>query len=84
MALRDAAALRDALVVVDRTDQDLLPALAAYERDMIDQGSAAVRASLAEMERLHAASPVRRFETKTLFRIVDAVPPLQRLFRGKR
>jgi 2-polyprenyl-6-methoxyphenol hydroxylase-like FAD-dependent oxidoreductase len=61
MALRDAAALRDALVTVERREHELLPALAAYERVMIDYGFAAVRASLEEMNRLHATSPIRRF-----------------------
>jgi 2-polyprenyl-6-methoxyphenol hydroxylase-like FAD-dependent oxidoreductase len=83
MALRDAAALRDALATVERGEQELLPTLAAYEREMIDYG-AAVRASLEEMNRLHTTSAIRRFATKTLFRLVDAVPPPQRLFRGKR
>jgi 2-polyprenyl-6-methoxyphenol hydroxylase-like FAD-dependent oxidoreductase len=84
MALRDAAALRDALTAVARGDQELLPALAGYEREMIDHGFAAVRGSLEEMHRLHATSAIQRFATKTLFRVVDAAPPLQRLFRGKR
>jgi len=35
-ALRDAAALRRALAAIAGGEQDLLPALAAYERDMID------------------------------------------------
>jgi 2-polyprenyl-6-methoxyphenol hydroxylase-like FAD-dependent oxidoreductase len=84
VALRDAAALRDALIGVERGERELLPALTAYEREMIEYGFAAVRASLEEMKRLHEISGIRRFATRMLFRVVDAVPPLQRLFRGKR
>jgi hypothetical protein len=40
MALRDAAALRRALVKVARGEALLLGALANYEREMIEQGSA--------------------------------------------
>jgi len=48
-ALRDAAALRRALVRVDRGEDELIPALAAYERDMVEYGFRAVRTSLKEM-----------------------------------
>jgi hypothetical protein len=51
---------------------------------MIDYGFAAVRASLADMERLHSRSPLRRIMTKGVFHLVDAVPALQRAFRGQR
>jgi len=57
--------------------------LAIYEREMIEQGFAAVNASAAEMRRLHARSPVSRLLTKLVFRTVDTVKPLQKLFRGK-
>jgi 2-polyprenyl-6-methoxyphenol hydroxylase-like FAD-dependent oxidoreductase len=70
-ALRDAALLRDALSGVDKGHQELLPALAGYEREMIEYGFAAVRASLAQMERLHTKSPIRRFVTKPVFRLAD-------------
>jgi 2-polyprenyl-6-methoxyphenol hydroxylase-like FAD-dependent oxidoreductase len=83
-ALRDAAALRQALDGVSRGEQELLPALAAYERDMIDCGFAAVRSSLANMKRLHADSMLSRFATKTTFRIANVLPPLQRIFGSER
>jgi 2-polyprenyl-6-methoxyphenol hydroxylase-like FAD-dependent oxidoreductase len=83
-ALRDAAALREALATVAQGRAQLIPALAAYERDMIETGFAAVRASLADMERLHAHSPFHRLATKALFHLVDAARPLQRAFRGRR
>jgi 2-polyprenyl-6-methoxyphenol hydroxylase-like FAD-dependent oxidoreductase len=83
-ALRDAQTLRDALAAAHAGRAALIPALAAYERDMIEHGFAAVRASLADMERLHARSALGRFATKTAFHLMDAMPPLQRAFRGDR
>jgi 2-polyprenyl-6-methoxyphenol hydroxylase-like FAD-dependent oxidoreductase len=77
--LRDAALLRDALSDVDEGRRQLLPALSTYEREMIDYGFAAVRASLTQMDRLHAESPISRFAAKALFRLLDLSPALQRL-----
>ena len=51
---------------------------------MIERGFAAARSSLADMERFHAKSSVRRLAMKSAFKVVDAIPPLQRLFRGER
>jgi 2-polyprenyl-6-methoxyphenol hydroxylase-like FAD-dependent oxidoreductase len=70
-ALRDAALLRAALASADRGERELLAALSDYEREMTDYGFAAVRASLAQMKRLHATSPVTRFATKAFFRLAD-------------
>jgi 2-polyprenyl-6-methoxyphenol hydroxylase-like FAD-dependent oxidoreductase len=84
MALRDAAALRDALVTIAEGRQAPTAALAAYEQDMIAQGFAAVNASLSEMRRLHARSRTRRLLSRLVYRTIDTVKPLQKLFRGKR
>jgi 2-polyprenyl-6-methoxyphenol hydroxylase-like FAD-dependent oxidoreductase len=84
MALRDAAALCDALVSTAEGQTARIDRLANYEREMIEQGFAAVNASSAEMRRLHARSPVSRLLSKLVFRTVDRVKPLQKLFRGKR
>jgi 2-polyprenyl-6-methoxyphenol hydroxylase-like FAD-dependent oxidoreductase len=81
-ALRDTAALRQALGAVDRGEQDLLQALSAYERAMMEYGFRAVRASFKEMERLHSTSVLGRAFTKTIFRVVDLLPPLQNTFHG--
>jgi hypothetical protein len=51
---------------------------------MIERGFAAVNASLADMRRMHARSPLRRFLSKLVLRTVDTAKPLQQLFRGKR
>ena len=77
-ALRDAVLLRDALVGVSRGELDVLAALAEYEREMIGYGFAAVRASLRNMRRLHARSPVSRLATKTFFRLADSSPWLRK------
>lgn len=83
-ALRDAAALRRALVAVDRGEQELIPALAGYERDMIEYGFNAVRTSLADMERFHAERGLSRALTKAVFRTADWIPPLKAVFLGGR
>jgi 2-polyprenyl-6-methoxyphenol hydroxylase-like FAD-dependent oxidoreductase len=77
-ALRDAALLRDALSDVNKGQQQLLAALSGYEREMIRYGFAAVQASLKQMQRLHAESPITRFSTKILFRLLDLSPSLQK------
>jgi 2-polyprenyl-6-methoxyphenol hydroxylase-like FAD-dependent oxidoreductase len=82
-ALRDAAALRRSLAAVVRGGGDLLDALAAYERDMIRYGFAAVRASLKNMDRFHAEGRLARTMVKSLFRVIDHVPPLKRVFLGR-
>jgi 2-polyprenyl-6-methoxyphenol hydroxylase-like FAD-dependent oxidoreductase len=82
-ALRDAAALRRALAAVARGDGDLIDALAAYERDMIRYGFAAVQASLKNMERFHAEGPLARTMVKSLFRVIDHVPPLKPMFLAR-
>ena len=83
-ALRDAAALRGALVAVDRGERELIPALAGYERDMIDYGFSAVRASLADMERFHEQRVLSRAITKAAFRAADWIPPLKTALMGRR
>jgi 2-polyprenyl-6-methoxyphenol hydroxylase-like FAD-dependent oxidoreductase len=77
-ALRDAALLRTALSDVARGKKELLPALADYERQMIGYGFRAVQASLAQMNRVHATSPITRFATRTFFRIADRAPMLRK------
>jgi 2-polyprenyl-6-methoxyphenol hydroxylase-like FAD-dependent oxidoreductase len=79
-ALRDAAALHRALVRVDRGEDELIPALGAYERDMIEYGFRAVRTSLKEMERLHSEGILARAFMKIFFRTLDLIPPLKVAF----
>jgi 2-polyprenyl-6-methoxyphenol hydroxylase-like FAD-dependent oxidoreductase len=82
-ALRDAQFLHQILVSVNRGEQALIPALARYERDMIDYGFHAVRDSLKDMERFHAKNPFALGVTKTLFRAVDRLPLLKSAFLGR-
>ena len=83
-ALWDAALLRETIVAVDRGDQPLLPALADYERRMIDHGFRLVRASLNNTARFHAESPIRRAITKIFFRTMDHAPALKAAMLGGR
>src|SRR5215468_5191482 len=82
-ALRDAAALRQALHAVHRGESNLIPALAAYERGMVDYGFRAVRESLRNMERFHAQGSMTRAFTKLFFRTIDAMPPLKAAFLSR-
>ena len=82
-ALRDAAALRQALVGVARGERPLLSALAAYEREMIEYGFRAVRMSLENMQRVHSEGISREF-TKFIFCMMNLVPPLKERFHSNR
>jgi 2-polyprenyl-6-methoxyphenol hydroxylase-like FAD-dependent oxidoreductase len=79
-ALRDAAALRRALVAAARERAELIQALAAYELDMVEYGFAAVQTSLKDMERFHADGFLTRTATKSFLRAIDRVPPLKAAF----
>ena len=81
-ALWDAARLTRALVDVHAGRTPLLDAVASYEREMIEHGFAAVRASQQEMRRLHDTSLLGRLATKTMFRAADRVRPLKALFHA--
>lgn len=83
MALRDTAALRRALLKVARGDLPLLPALADYEREMIELGFNAVRLSLENMERVHAEG-IRKAFAKFAFRLMNTFPPLKERFGNNR
>jgi len=76
-ALRDADSLRRTLITVAEGRIELIPALAAYERDMIDYGFAAVEASLKQMAQFHAESPIARLQTKAVWRATDAILALK-------
>jgi len=79
-ALRDAAALHHALVAVARGQAELIEALTAYERNMIEYGFAAVQVSLNDMKRFHAKGLLARTAVKFLFRAIDYMPPLRDAF----
>jgi 2-polyprenyl-6-methoxyphenol hydroxylase-like FAD-dependent oxidoreductase len=81
-ALQDAALLTRTLVDVWSGRSPLLDAVGGYERQMIDYGFRAVRASLQEMRRLHERSLLGRLATKALFRAADRVQPLKTFFHA--
>ncbi|MER5888590.1 NAD(P)/FAD-dependent oxidoreductase [Streptomyces sp. NPDC001941] len=77
-ALYDANVLRRALIAVDRGEAELIPALAAYERAMLKNGFAAVRAATMYLRLATLPSSVVRTVARTFFRLCGAVPPLRR------
>ena len=83
MALRDAAALRRALVKVAREELPLLAALSDYEREMIQCGFRAVRLSVESMERVHSEG-LKKELAKFVFRVMNAYPSLKQRFRNGR
>jgi 2-polyprenyl-6-methoxyphenol hydroxylase-like FAD-dependent oxidoreductase len=82
VALRDAAALRRALSQVVRGESVLLESLAAYEREMIEYGFRAVRASLANMRMVHSEG-IGRELTKLSFRAMNLFPSLKGKFTNR-
>jgi 2-polyprenyl-6-methoxyphenol hydroxylase-like FAD-dependent oxidoreductase len=83
MALRDAAALRRALVKVAQGKALLLEALGNYEREMIEHGFRAVRLSLENMQRVHSEGLKKAF-AKFGLRLMKVVPVLKEHFRSGR
>jgi hypothetical protein len=51
-----------------------LPAIASYERQMLDPDFRFVRASLEDKERFHSESPISQVFARTCLRAVDRVP----------
>ncbi|GIF00475.1 oxidoreductase [Paractinoplanes rishiriensis] len=72
-ALRDADLLR-----VQLTQVPLIPAIATYERRMLDYGFAAVRQSLRNAQRAAHSSGFGRAAFRTTLRLTAAVPPIRR------
>ena len=77
VALRDAAALRRVLVSVVSGKSPLRESLAAYEREMIEYGFRAVRASLGNMRQVHSEG-IGRELTKLGFRLMKLSPQLKK------
>jgi len=81
-ALRDAAVLTRRLTgITDRAAA--VPAIAEYEREMLDYGFAAVRLSLRNARQAASDARLPRSILKTTLRAAQAVPPLKRaMFAG--
>ncbi|GAB3807069.1 FAD-dependent oxidoreductase [Micromonospora zhanjiangensis] len=77
-ALRDADLLRRQLIAVRDGGRALAPAVAEYERQMLDYGFAAVRLSLRNARQAGSANPVARAAFRGLLRTAGAVPALKR------
>ncbi|WP_133916602.1 FAD-dependent oxidoreductase [Streptomyces sp. NBC_00582] len=77
-ALYDAGALRRALIAANRGENDLFPALAEYERAMLNNGFAAVRAATMYLRLATLPSRAVRTVARTFFRLCGAIPPLRR------
>jgi 2-polyprenyl-6-methoxyphenol hydroxylase-like FAD-dependent oxidoreductase len=82
IALKDAVRLRDAIVAGKSGERPLIEAIEAYETEMRRYGFAAVRNSLAAMERTVGQNEFARTFARTAFRVIDRLPPVKRwMFR---
>lgn len=81
-ALRDASQLARTLIAVDRGEASLLPALHAYEAQMIKYGFRAVRQSLQNTQRAISNSRLSRFTGRIFFRLCSTFPALKRKVFG--
>jgi 2-polyprenyl-6-methoxyphenol hydroxylase-like FAD-dependent oxidoreductase len=77
-ALRDAHLLARLLPAVDRGERGLAGAVAEYEADMRDYGTAAVRYALEQAGQLLSPGATATAATRAFFRLCAAVPPLRR------
>jgi hypothetical protein len=67
------------LVEAATGESALLPAIGAYEAEMVDYGFAAVRRSLRMAQQTVSDNAVGRAVFKTVLRTAANVPPLKRL-----
>jgi salicylate hydroxylase len=83
-ALRDANLLGKNLVAASRGEMSLMQAVHDYEIAMLQYGFEAVEGSRKALEQAASLeNPFSLVATKTLFRFVNAVPPLKRhMFKG--
>jgi 2-polyprenyl-6-methoxyphenol hydroxylase-like FAD-dependent oxidoreductase len=77
-ALRDADLLRRQLIAISRDEQKLIPAIHAYEAQMLDYGFAAVRRSLRNAQLAGSANRLSRIVFRSALRTMSALPPLRR------
>ena len=79
VALKDAMGLARALTAAHRGERDLMEALRKYEAGMLDYGFRAVENSLKAMHQTLDQGPLGLLVSRTLFRIVNRLPPVKRL-----
>ncbi len=75
VALRDAANLCHALSAANAGETELLPAIQAYESEMIHYGFRAVRDSFKAMEQILDDRAVRRTISRASFKMLQSLPP---------
>jgi 2-polyprenyl-6-methoxyphenol hydroxylase-like FAD-dependent oxidoreductase len=78
VALKDAVGLRDAIIAAQSGEARLLDAIADYEARMRDYGFKAVQSSLKAMRQTTAQGPVAMALSRTVFRVINRLPPLKR------
>ena len=79
VALKDAMRLTHALTAAQRGESDLIEALHEYEAGMLNYSFRAVENSLKAMHQTLDRGPLGLLVSRTLFRIVDRLPPVKRL-----
>jgi 2-polyprenyl-6-methoxyphenol hydroxylase-like FAD-dependent oxidoreductase len=79
-ALRDADLLRRQLIAVSRGEQQLIPAVHAYEAEMLEIGFAAVKRSLRNARQAGSANRVGRLTFRIALRAISALPLVRRKF----
>lgn len=77
-ALRDADILRRQLTAVSRGQLELVPAVAEYERQMLDYGFAAVRRALRNTQLAGSTGRFGQFAFRSVLRMTNAVPLAKR------
>ena len=77
-ALRDAELLCRQLTAINAGRLELLPAVAEYERQMLDYGFAAVKQSLRNARQAASSNRIGRALFRATLRAINAVPPLRR------
>ncbi|MEV0597421.1 FAD-dependent oxidoreductase [Nonomuraea cavernae] len=83
VALRDAALLSSRLAAVCRGEEALVPAVAAYEKEMRDYGFRAVQMSRRISDLIVSDNTLVRSVAKGWFRACDAAEPLKRMTFGR-
>jgi 2-polyprenyl-6-methoxyphenol hydroxylase-like FAD-dependent oxidoreductase len=78
VALKDAMALRGALLAAAHGDRPLIDALHGYEADMIEYGFRAVRTSLDAMHQAMIENPLQSTLSRVALRVIDRVPVFKR------
>jgi 2-polyprenyl-6-methoxyphenol hydroxylase-like FAD-dependent oxidoreductase len=83
VAIKDAARLKRALVMVHNGDRDIVEAIHDYETSMLDYGFRAVRNSLKAMHQTVTDSLPSLVLSRLTMRVIDALPPFKRMMASR-